>query len=151
SSTIGSMGPMATAADGARQALDRGVAAMDGGRYDEALAAFEQACALHPSAKAFNNAGIALMALERRDEAARAFEKALALDARYAPASYNLARIRAPSEPDRAFAHAQASVQADPANGDAWLLLADLLRRRKDYGNAMRAVNLAIERAPQRA
>jgi len=141
---------MDTAADEAREALDRGLAAMDAGRYEEALAAFEAAVARRPSARAFNNWGIALMALERRDEAARAFESALKLDPRYALASYNLARLAASHDPDAAFAHVQSAVQADPSNADAWLLLADLLRRRKDYPNAMRAMNLAIERAPQR-
>jgi CRISPR-associated protein Csy1 len=142
---------MEEAADGAREALDRGIAAMDVGRYAEALEQFEKASALRPSARTFNNSGIALLALERRDDAARAFERALALDPRYALASYNLARIHFNSDPDRSFAHVQASVQADASNADAWLLLADLLRRRKDYANAMRAMNVAIERSPQRA
>src|SRR5258706_4044319 len=142
---------MDATADEAREALNRGLAAMDAGHYEQALAAFEVAAALRPSARAFNNAGIALMALERRDEAAHAFESALELDARYALASYNLARLAASHDPEGAFVHVQSSVQADPSNADAWLLLADLLRRRKDYPNAMRAMNLAIERAPQRA
>ena len=142
---------MDTAADEAREATDRGLAAMDAGRYEEALAAFEAAAARRASPRAFNNAGIALMALGRRDEAARAFESALKLDARYALASYNLARLDASNDPERAFAHVQSSVQADPSNADAWLLLADLLRRRKEFANALRAMNLAIERAPQRA
>ncbi len=142
---------MDTAAEEAREAIDRGLAAMDAGRYEEAVAAFEAAVARRPSPRAFNNAGIALMALERREEAARAFESALKLDARYALASYNLARLAVSNDPEAAFAHLQSSVQADPSNADAWLLLADLLRRRKDYANAMRAMNLAIERAPQRA
>ena len=141
---------MDTTADPAREALDRGLAAMDAGHYEEALAAFEAAAALRPSPRAFNNAGIALMALDRREEASRAFESALRLDARYALASYNLARLAAPHDLEGAFTHVQSSVQADPSNADAWLLLADLLRRRKDYPNAMRAMNLAIERAPQR-
>src|SRR5258706_133460 len=142
---------MDTAAEEAREAIDRGLAAMDAGRYEEAVAAFEAAVARRPSPRAFNNAGIALMALERREEAARAFESALKLDARYALASYNLARLAVSNDPEAAFAHLQSSVQAGPSNADAWLLLADLLRRRKDYANAMRAMNLAIERAPQRA
>jgi CRISPR-associated protein Csy1 len=142
---------MDTAADEAREALDRGLAAMDAGRYEEALAAFEAAVARRPSARAFNNRGIALMALERRDEAAHAFGSALKLDPRYALASYNLARLAASHDPEGAFVLAQSAVQADPSNADAWLLLGDLLRRRKDYANAMRAMNLAIERAPQRA
>jgi len=142
---------MDEAAEAARVALDRGVVAMDGGRYQEALVHFEQAAALTPSARAFNNSGIALLALERREDAARAFEQALSLDPRYALASYNLARIHSTSDPELAFTYLQASVQADASNADAWLLLGDLLRRRKDYAGAMRAINLAIERAPQRA
>jgi CRISPR-associated protein Csy1 len=134
-----------------REAVDAGLAAMDEGRYADALAAFEKVVAINPSPRALNNAGIALMALERREEAERAFTRALQLDARYALASYNLARLFAVHDADRALAHAQASVQADASNADAWLLVADLLRRRDDHANAMRAINLAIERAPERA
>jgi CRISPR-associated protein Csy1 len=123
---------------------------MDRRDYAGALAAFEHAAALQPSARAWNNAGIALLALERRDEAGHAFQRALALEPRYALAHLNLARLNAPADPQRAFAHAQAATQADPANADAWLLLGDLRRRRNDVDNALRAINLAIERAPQR-
>ena len=143
---------MAAATDAAlREALDEGLRRMDRHDYAGALAAFQAAVRLHPSARAWNNAGIALMALERRDEAAQAFERALQLDARYALASFNLARLFATLDAERAFRHAQAAVQADASNPDAWLLLADLLRRRQDTVHAMRAINLAIEGAPQRS
>ncbi|MBC8022857.1 MAG: tetratricopeptide repeat protein, partial [Burkholderiales bacterium] len=123
---------------------------MDLGRHDAALQAFQAATSLQPGPRASNNEGIALMALERRDEAARAFERALQLDPGYALASYNLARLHGTHDAERAFAHAQAAVKADPSNADAWLLLSDLLRRRQDHPNALHAVNLAIERAPER-
>jgi CRISPR-associated protein Csy1 len=123
---------------------------MDRRDYAGALAAFEQAASLQPSPRAWNNAGIALLALERRDDAERAFQRALALDPRYAFAHLNLARLHAPGDAQRAFAHAQATTQADPSNAEGWLLLGDLLRRRNDTDNALRAINLAIERAPQR-
>ena len=124
---------------------------MDRGLHDAALESFRAAVALQPTARGWNNTGIALMALERREEAAQAFARAAEMDPRYGLARFNLARLHAGTDAQLAFAHAQAAVQADPANADAWLLVSDLLRRRQEYGNAMRAVNLAIERAPQRA
>lgn len=123
---------------------------MDRRDYEGALGAFQRAATLQSTPRAWNNAGIALLALERREDAALAFQRALELDPRYALASLNLARLHAEGEPQRAFSHAQAAVQADPANADAWLVMADLLRRRKEYESALRALNLAIERAPQR-
>ena len=46
-------------------------------RYEEALAAYEQAIHLDPSyAKAYNGKGIALDALKRNQEAQKAYEKA---------------------------------------------------------------------------
>jgi tetratricopeptide (TPR) repeat protein len=143
--------PTMDAAASAREALDEGIRAHDEGRYQDALAAFEKSASLQATARALNNAGMALLALHRRDEAEAAFERALGLDARHALANFNLARLISTRDPTRAFALAEAAVQADPANSDAWLLVTDLLRHRRDYGNAMRAVNLAIERAPQRA
>ncbi len=123
---------------------------IDRARHAEALAAFETAARLQPSARTFNNVGIALMALGRNDEAIRLFESALQSDPRYALASFNLARLLAARDDGRAFGHAQAAVQSDASNADAWLLMSDLLRRRHDYDNAMRAVNLAIEKSPSR-
>ena len=123
---------------------------MDRRDYAGALEAFEQAASLQPTPRAWNNAGIALLALERREDAARAFQRALELDARYSLAHLNLARLHALGDAQRAFAHAQAAVQADPANAEAWLMLADLLRRRNEHDSALRAINLALERAPQR-
>ena len=133
------------------EALEEGILAHDQGRYGDALAAFERAAALQPSARALNNAGMALLALQRRDEAEKAFERALHLDASHALANFNLARLLSGRDPARAFALAGMAVKIDPANADAWLLVADLLRSRQDYASALRAVGFAIERAPQRA
>jgi predicted O-linked N-acetylglucosamine transferase (SPINDLY family) len=91
------------------------------------------------------------MALERREEAARAFETHSGSTRATRSRATTSRGLAASHDPESAFRHVQSSVQADPSNADAWLLLADLLRRRKDYSNAMRAMNLAIERAPQRA
>jgi predicted O-linked N-acetylglucosamine transferase (SPINDLY family) len=139
------------AAASARAALDEGIRAHDEGRYQDALSSFEKSASLVPTARALNNAGMALVALQRRDDAEQAFERALRLDSRHALANFNLARLVSNRDASRAFALAQVAVQADPANADAWLLVTDLLRRRQDYDHALRAVNLAIERAPQRA
>jgi CRISPR-associated protein Csy1 len=123
---------------------------LDEERFAEALASFQSAAALNPTPRAWNNVGVALMALGRRDEARAAFEQALRLDPRYALASFNLARVFLTHDLQAAQAHAQAAAQADPTSADTWLLLGDIFRRRHDSQNALRAINLAIERAPQR-
>jgi CRISPR-associated protein Csy1 len=138
------------AAASAREALDAGIRAHDEGRFEDALDAFSKAAGLQPSARAWNNAGMSLLALQRRDEAEQAFERALQIDARHSLSNFNLARLVAPRDTARALTLAQLAAQHDPANPDAWLLVADLLRRRHDHATAIRAVNLAIERAPQR-
>ena len=56
------------------------------GRYDEALAAFEQAVALAPQAATYTSMGNVLAALWRYDEAVAAYQQALRLDGMYAPA-----------------------------------------------------------------
>ena len=124
---------------------------MDRGLHQPALESFQAAVAVQPTARGWNNVGIALMALGRRDDAAHAFHRAAQIDPRYGLARFNLARLHVDSDPQLAFDHAQAAAQLDPSNADAWMLLSDLLRRRQDHANAMRAANLAIERAPQRA
>jgi tetratricopeptide (TPR) repeat protein len=59
-------------------------------RYDEALAAYEQAIRINPNyADAYHNKGEALLKLKRYDEALAAYEQAIRLDPNYANAYHN--------------------------------------------------------------
>jgi tetratricopeptide (TPR) repeat protein len=62
------------------------------GRYEEAIAAFDQALAIKPDDQdALNNKGNALGNLERYEEAIAAFDQALAIKPDYHNAFYNKA------------------------------------------------------------
>ncbi len=63
----------------------------DLGRYDEAVARFEQAIALRPNhAEAYNNLGVVLRNQRKHGEAAARFEQAIAWRFDYAEAHHNL-------------------------------------------------------------
>ncbi len=70
--------------------VDEGNALYGLKRYEQALAAYEQALHLDPnSAVAYNNKGNALGELKRYEEALATFKRALRLDPNYALAYYN--------------------------------------------------------------
>jgi len=72
------------------QWVEEGNALSDLKRYEEALAAYEQAIRLDPNyAKAYYNIGVALYDLKRYEEALAAFEQAIRLDPDYADAYNN--------------------------------------------------------------
>jgi tetratricopeptide (TPR) repeat protein len=72
------------------QWLNEGVDLYNLKRYDEALAAYEQAIRLDPNyALAYYNKGNALYDLKRYDEALAAYEQAIRLDPNFALAYYN--------------------------------------------------------------
>src|SRR6266566_7030494 len=74
----------------AQQWFEEGTTFRNLKRYQEALAAFEQAIRLDPNfALAYNNKGNALGNLKRYQEALAAFEQAIRLDHNYANAYYN--------------------------------------------------------------
>jgi len=76
---------------------ERGVAALDAGRHEEALAEFEAALAAATGdaerKAAHNKRGVTLVALGRRDAALADFCTALTLDERFAPALVNLGNL----------------------------------------------------------
>jgi tetratricopeptide (TPR) repeat protein len=77
---------------------ERGLAALETGRAEEAYAAFAQALGAAPEgtvlrAKAHNKRGVAAMALGRRDEAFEDFCAALDCDERHAPAIVNIGNL----------------------------------------------------------
>jgi tetratricopeptide (TPR) repeat protein len=76
---------------------ERGVAAFDDGRFEDALAAFDAALAdandAGAAAAAHNKRGVALVALRRRGDALEAFCAALISDERCAPALVNIGNL----------------------------------------------------------
>jgi tetratricopeptide (TPR) repeat protein len=81
-------------------------------RYEESLAAYEQAIRLDPNyAVAYNNKGTALYGLKRYEEALEAYEQTLRLDPNYAFAYHNkgiaLHELNRKEEAQRAFKKAR--------------------------------------------
>src|SRR5947207_1423148 len=74
------------------QWLDEGNTHFYAQRYDEALAAYQQALQLDPDyAKAYNNMGYVLNEIKRYEEALAAYEQAIRLNPNYAKAYNNKA------------------------------------------------------------
>jgi hypothetical protein len=65
----------ATSHEGPREWFDRGLTALDAGRYDDAIRAFERSYALRPSPVVLYNLGLALRATGRVREAIAALER----------------------------------------------------------------------------
>jgi tetratricopeptide (TPR) repeat protein len=94
------------------QWLEEGSALYNLKRYEEAIAAYDQAIRLDPnSAMAYNNKGFALYNLKRYKEAIAAYDQAIRLDPNYALAYYNkglaLERLRKKTEAQQARARAR--------------------------------------------
>ncbi len=79
---------------GAVESKNRGIELARAGRFDEAIALFEQALRSDPDlAEAHAQLGAALLALDRDEEAAAALERAVGLDPGLADAHYNLGLV----------------------------------------------------------
>src|SRR5947209_4757413 len=119
-------------------------------RYDEALAAFEQALRLDPNnAIAYSNKGAALNNLKRYNEALAAAEQALRLDPNNAiaynnkgPTHNNLKRY------DEALAAYEQALRLDPNNAIAYNNKGDTLNNLKRYDEALAAFEQALRLDP---
>ncbi len=129
---------MSGADESGAEVLARAVAAVDAGKFQEALADLERFIKASPSHATgrFNHAR-ALMGLGRWEEAVAAFGDALRLEAGLVNAYYNRGVCRG-----KAGEHADAAedferyLERQPEEGDVWLLLGD---RRLDAGDFDRA------------
>src|ERR1700719_1951614 len=82
--------PVASKPDGADAFVNRGNMLREQGRYDEALASYEQAIALEPHhADAYFNRGTAFRELKRHEEALASFDRVIALRPNYVRAFNN--------------------------------------------------------------
>lgn len=128
---------------------NRGQVLMDMGRIEEALQALESAAAIEPgNARVWNNIGLALLTLGRVAQAEQALRRTLGL-APLATAHFNLARIHhIRNETDAAMREAEAAVRADPAFGEAYMLMGDLHRKNRDEKGMRAAFAAAVRVSP---
>lgn len=140
--------------------MARGLIALEQGRLEEAVAAFEEAAttakAVAQRVRAHNKRGVALVRLERRDEAVAAFYRALADDERYAPALCNVGGLLVEDDaPLDALDYFSAAERCDPAFPAVHQGLAVALRalgRRAESVRALRtAARLEARRRPEPA
>jgi tetratricopeptide repeat protein len=114
--------------------IERGIAALEGQQYDEALSRFEAALAADlprgERALALNKRGVALVAVGRRDEALAAFRDALGSVERYAPALVNIGNLLLEDgDLDGAIERYRAALRADQDYAGAHLNLGVALKR----------------------
>jgi len=122
---------------------------MDLGAFDAAAQAFRAAVETDPKhARAWQNLGVALQSLARFDEAGEAFERAVAIDPGYALAHLNLARVNDSRDAAKAFKHAETAARLDPRLVDAWLLAADIHRRRFEFDQSFQVLDACLARMP---
>lgn len=138
---------------------ERGVAAFDAGRHEEALAEFEAALAaatkVPERAAAHNKRGVTLVTLGRRDAALADFCAALALDERFAPALVNLGNLLLEDGHARdAIDYYQAAIRADEKYAVAYRNLGIAYKRLGERAESVRnlrtAGRLEMRNPPQR-
>jgi tetratricopeptide (TPR) repeat protein len=127
---------------------ERGVAAFDDGRFDDALVAFDEALAdargADVAAAAHNKRGVALVALRRRDEALEAFCAALLSDERCAPALVNIGNLLLEDGHELdAIDYYESALRIDDAYAAAYGNLGVALRRMGRRPESVRALKRA--------
>ncbi len=107
-------------------------------RYEEALAAYDQAIRLDPNyAGAYNGRGIALGELKRYEEALAAFDQAIRLAPNYIGAYYNKGvTLRNLQRYEEALAAYDQAIRLDPTYLDAYNGKEELLRMLRHEGDA---------------
>jgi tetratricopeptide (TPR) repeat protein len=128
--------------------LERGVAALERGDHDGALAYLAAAAASDgpaaDRAAAHNKRGVALIAVGRREEALAAFCDALAVVERYAPALVNIGNLLLEDgDVADAIEHYRAALVADERYSGAHFNLAVALKRAGRAGEAVHHLRTA--------
>jgi predicted O-linked N-acetylglucosamine transferase (SPINDLY family) len=130
-----------------------GVALLEQGRPDAALAAFDQAIRLGAAtATAHNNRGVVLDRLGRRDEALASLHEALRLDSDYPDAHFNLGNVlRTLRRCDEAAAAYRRVLQLRPDHAAAHNNLGNALKDQGLIDEALACFRTAVALAPANA
>ena len=129
---------------------DEGNVHYDNKRYEEALAAYEQAIHLDPNyAVAYNNKGTVLDALEGCEEALAAYEQAIHLDPNYVDAYSNKGdALNGLKRYEEALVALEQAIHLDPNYVDAYSNKGFALSELKRYEEALVALEQAIHLNP---
>lgn len=130
-----------------------GLTHLDGGRFQQAVAALREAIRLAPEIAAFHvNLAVALHRLGEISAAADSLQGALRLDARLPDAHYNYGNVLLDlGRSDDAEKHFAEAAALNPRHAQALNNLGHLLRRRGDLDEAIGRFRAAVSVAPQYA
>ncbi len=137
----------------AQEWLKEGNALYNLKRYEEAIAAYDQAIRLNPNyALAYNNKGIALKNLKRHEEAIAASDQAIRIDPSYAPAYHNKGNALADLKRyEEAIAAYDQAIRLNPNYALAYNNKGNALYELKRYEEAIGAYEQAIRLDPNYA
>ncbi len=122
-------------------------------RYEEAIAAYEQAIRLNPNhATAYYNKGNALFNIKRYEEAIAAYEQAIRLNPNHATAYYNKGMALFDLKRyEEAIATYEQAIRLNPNHADAYHNKGNALFNLKRYEEAIAAYEQAIRLNPNHA
>jgi tetratricopeptide (TPR) repeat protein len=121
------------------------------GRYDEAIAHYQQALAHRDThAPAHNNMGTALRAQGKLDEAIASYRRALELQPDFPDARFNLANAEmAKGDPNTAIEQFREALKSDPESVEKHTNLAIALEARGDTAGALAEFREAVRLSPR--
>jgi Flp pilus assembly protein TadD len=130
---------------------DEAYSLSEGGKFEDAVAAWRRALALQPDdVKARNNLGVALLQLRKYDDAAREFQAVLASKPNLPETQANLARALAGAgRSDEAVAHWRTAVALKPDLAEAYNDLAIEYLRQRRVDEALAAWRQATKANPR--
>ncbi|MFO1249303.1 MAG: tetratricopeptide repeat protein [Alphaproteobacteria bacterium] len=118
--------------------------------HEEALASFDKALAIWPTAECWNNRGAALQSLKRVAEDLQSFDAALALKPDAAQVWVNRARVLQDlARFDEAIAACDRALSLEPGSAVAWNERANAQLRLKRYEDAVASYDKVLQIAPQ--
>src|SRR5262249_53602601 len=119
----------------ARKQLEKGDAALQKGKLETAEKYYAKAVTLYPNfEEAENSLGVVLMRQGKRTEGQAAFQRAISVNANYAPANVNLAKIAFDERRyEDACALAREALKSEPLNPGALFVAAESAFFKRDY------------------
>ncbi len=121
-------------------------------QFSDAVQAYQQAIALKPLAKSFNNLGTALKAQSQYSDAIAAYQQALDLKPHYPEVHNNLGNLfKHHEQPEMAIAHYQKALEQSPTYVEAIYGLGTIYHQQERYTDAIAQYQQALEINPTHA
>lgn len=133
--------------------IEKGSAASDSGRYEEAVRHFHEAIALVPyEPVAFNNLGVTFFRVGELDSAINAYQTAIRLRPGFARAYLNLANVYLrQNNYQLAIAATSGALKQDPSMADAYALRGMIYEQLQQLNESLKNYQAAVNLAPNDA